>query len=225
MKAVVFDFDGLILDTESAEYAAWSSVFADHGVKLELSDWSACVGAGPHAFSAENHLESLVGEPIDQQAALKSWQTRRDEILIDIQPRAGIVELLDDLDAERVPYAIASSSRSLWVDGFLQNLGWRNRFVGVHTRDTSGHPKPNPASYKAACQDLGIDPIDAVALEDSTNGLLAARDAGLIAIAIPNPVTESFDLSLAHKIVSSAEELSAQKMRVIHAAAKAVSQL
>lgn len=196
LRAVVFDFDGVILDTESAEFAAWSVVFEEHGVRLDPGEWAKCVGAGPMEFSVLRYLSSLTGVT-DPYAAESRARAIRDETVVGLQPRSGVIELAESCRSAGVRVGIASSSRSVWVNGLLGGLGCEGLFDVVHTRDTVGAAKPDPASYLAACRDLETEPGLAVAVEDSLNGLRAASAAGMRSVAFPNPVTVGYDLSLA----------------------------
>lgn len=217
LAGVVFDFDGLILDTETAEYDAWSSVFQSYGVTLDIHNWANCVGSGPQSWSVEDHLESVLGRVYDRRAAVQAWQTARDKAILASGPLPGTVELMQELAANSIPMAIASSSRSLWVRGHLQNLGLDHYFPVIQTRDICGKAKPAPDSYLAACRDLGIEPAQTVALEDSPNGIKAAKAAGLYCIAVPNSVTKHYDCSQADLCLDTMSEMSLKRLKSIFA--------
>lgn len=188
--AVVFDFDGLILDTESAEYASWEAEFAAHGVGLDLEEWAKCVGVGPDGWDVYDYLESLIG-PYDRPLVAAQRFRRFETLLGDpLTPQEGAVELVDALASRGVPLAIASSSTYAWVDGFLRRLGLRHRFAWIMSRDIAGRAKPFPDSYAAACRALGVEASRSLAIEDSPAGAQAARDAGLDVLVVPNPVTQ-----------------------------------
>jgi beta-phosphoglucomutase-like phosphatase (HAD superfamily) len=205
VAAVVFDFDGLLVDTETPEFEAWSQVFQEAGSILHLNEWAKCVGGGNPPWRVDEHLAELV-RGVDLDWARRRAHELRDAVLINIGWQTGAIELFDLLDGEGIKYGIASSSRSLWVDGFLQNLGARDRFPMIRTWDMVGRKKPDPLLYFSACEALGVDPSIAVAFEDSPNGILAAKRAGMTAVAVPNSVTQQFDLSLAdYQLASLAE--------------------
>lgn len=213
LSAVVFDFDGLILDTENAEFQAWSSVFSDHGASLEISEWSKCVGGGPDVWSVETHFQSLC-PTANLASAVESWRERRDDIINRLSPKPGVKELIADLQAESVPIAIASSSRSVWVQGLLASIEMQACFPIVWTRDRAGKPKPWPDVYLKACEELGVDPSRSVALEDSPNGCRSARAAGMKIVGCPNDVTRQFfDSALCDLTVESLAEVNTDTLR------------
>ncbi len=211
LQGVVFDFDGLILDTETPEFESWGNVFRSFGVELRLQDWIACVGAGPDAWNVFDHLEALVGHPVDRAKVDAGWKVERDLLVNTLQPLPGVLELVAELEAARLPFAIASSSRRHWVVGHLTRLGLQDQFPHVFTRDEHA-PKPAPDLYLAASATLGIEPYCSFAIEDSLNGIRAAYDAGLNVVAVPNSVTQILDLSLAHFQVNSIADLSLTKL-------------
>lgn len=208
---VVFDFDGLILDTETPEYQAWCSVFALYGVELELSEWAKCVGGGNPPWRVDHHLLELAPS-VDLKAAHRQAFEHRDAILINLELQPGALAAFDLLEQHEIPYGIASSSRSLWIEGFLANYGLRDRFKVIKTWDMVGAKKPDPRVYLAACEALDIVPEESVAFEDSPNGILAAKRAGMTAVAIPNFVTQNFDLSQADLQLNSLEQLDSNML-------------
>lgn len=191
LQAVVFDFDGLIMDTEEAEFQAWSSVFLDFGAELLMEEWCKCVGNAPGTWLPEAHLAELVSG-VDTEEAVRLWKERRDAMICEMDVREGVVELWDELDSEGVAFGIASSARHVWVDGLLRQTGLRDRVSVIWTRDKTGRAKPWPDVYLRACEELGADPGRSVAVEDSPNGCLAGRAAGMKVLGVPNGVTAAF---------------------------------
>ena len=208
IKALVFDFDGTILDSEVPDYESWEELFQAHGTSLSLDEWAVCVGGGPDDFDPYAILEAQTGQPVDR-AAIREQRSSRFRALVEEQPiMPGVMQWLEDADRAGLKLAVASSSDSAWVNGHLERRGLRERFICVHTRDDVERVKPDPTLYRLSVEALGIQPHEAVALEDSRNGMLAAKTAGLRCIAIPNPITQKLDFSEADIRLSSLGEMS-----------------
>jgi HAD superfamily hydrolase (TIGR01509 family) len=203
ISALVFDFDGLILDTESSSYSTAAEVFAAHGVELSLEWWLGIIGTAEHPHWSEL-LEGELGAPIpDRELVLAARLERHHALIAAEQVRPGVVALLDEAAAANVPTAVASSSPHEWVVGHLERLGLIDRFAVLRCRDDVERTKPAPDLYLAACSALAADPATAVALEDSPNGIAAAKAAGLLCVAVPGPMTAGEDLAKADLIVAS----------------------
>lgn len=208
IKALVFDFDGLILDTETPEYRAWVEVYESLGLTLPKGQWMSMIGRGTHeiVWTPYLGLEELLG-PIDQEAIRMQKRARFAELMSTETVRPGVVELMDESDALGVKLAVASSSSHAWVDPYLTQLGLLDRFAVIKCRDDVPRAKPAPDLYLAAVAALGVNVDEAMALEDSPNGVAAAKAAGLYCIASPNDITKLLDLSAADRIVGSLAEV------------------
>jgi HAD superfamily hydrolase (TIGR01509 family) len=203
--AIVFDFDGLILDTETPIFASWSQLFADHGcAPLTMEEWSAEVGTvGGIDLIALFRSRLDHDREVDMDAVQARRRAHRDELLAREVLRPGIVEWIADAEARGIPLAIASSSEYEWVDPHLRRLGLRDSFAYVACHSAELAAKPDPATYLCACAALAVDPASAFAVEDSPHGIAAARAAGLRVVAVPNSVTARLDLSAADIVVES----------------------
>jgi HAD superfamily hydrolase (TIGR01509 family) len=203
---LVFDFDGLILDTETCTYEATAGIFADHGETLDLAWWHSIIGTADHPHWSEI-LADRLGRPVDRAALVARREARRLAVLDGLSPCAGVVDLLDAAAAAGIPTAVASSSGHDWVGGHLERLGLRPRFGAVVTRDDLVGPgartKPAPDLFLLAAGRLGVEPSQCVAIEDSPNGVAAARAAGMVVVAVPGPMTAGLDLGAADLVVPS----------------------
>lgn len=193
IKAIVFDFDGMILDTETAEFQSWQELYVEYGVSLELNEWAQCVGRGANdvRFDPYARLEELLQRPIEYDKIRERRRERNLELIRDMGPRPGIMEYLDMARHIGLKLGVASSGTRAWVVGHLKRLGLFDRFDTVRCADDVERAKPYPDLYLLAVRDLGVLPHEAVALEDSPNGMAAAVAAGLYTIWVPNSVTES----------------------------------
>jgi HAD superfamily hydrolase (TIGR01509 family) len=210
LEAVVFDFDGLVIDSESVIFDTAAAAFAHHGHVLTLDAWVTVVGtAGEDDEAGWARLCAAAGVDFalaDYQAAYEAQdRSNRD----DLPALPGVVELAQALVDAGVPIGIASSSSHAWLDRHITRLGLQDHFRVLIGRDlVDGVSKPAPDVYLRACADLGADPTRSVALEDSTNGIAAARAAGMATVAVPGRVTRSLDFSAADRVVGSLLELT-----------------
>lgn len=207
IRGIIFDFDGLILDTEGPEFAAWCELYREHGAELALADWARCIGTGPNVFDPPAHLATLLGRAVDRDRLRAAHRGRCDALIAAQVLRPGVEEWLDDARRRALKLGVASSSGRAWVEGHLRRLGVLDRFDALRCREDVAVVKPDPALYQAALAALGLRPEEAVALEDSPNGALAAKRAGLFCIAVPNALTGQLDLSHADLVVPSLAEL------------------
>lgn len=206
MDAVIFDFDGLILDTEWPAFVSVVEVFQAHGVELALGDWQHRIGRGDNAPWPEL-LEMAVGRPLDH-AELDDRRRERKNTMTDASPiQPGVVDLLEQAEALGLATAVASSSPISWVGRHLDRLGIVDRFGAVRTQDDVQRTKPWPDVFLAAAAALGVRPERSVVFEDSRNGVLAAKEAGMFCVAVPNRITAGLDFSEADLVVSSLTEV------------------
>lgn len=200
LRALIFDFDGLIVDTESSSFEMASEAFRRFGHDLTADLWQRCVGAHVDVYA---HLQELVGRAADVvpvQEALYARKRAADERL---GPRPGVVELVAAAAAAGLRLAVASSSSRRWVEGHLQRIGALEPFHAIRCRDHVRQAKPAPDVYLAALDAVGVSASQAVAFEDSPNGSQAAKAAGIYTVAVPNPVTRGWAFDHADRVIDS----------------------
>lgn len=208
IQALIFDFDGLIIDSETADYLSWRETYADFGVDLPRAAWDVGIG-GVDLFNPYLFLEEQLGRPIDRGTVKTIRRQRDDEIMAQLPVMDGVVAYLDEARAMGLRLAIASSSNHGWVDPLLARLGLTERFEAVLCRDDVGNvAKPDPAVYQAALAALAIGSETAVALEDSPNGATAALAAGLTTVIVLGPMTRGLPFPPAHYRLNSLTEMS-----------------
>jgi HAD superfamily hydrolase (TIGR01509 family) len=212
VKAIVFDFDGLIVDTEIAVYESWRAAWAERGIELTKQEWSHCIGA-VGTFDPISELEQRSGWPFTDEEAQRR-RDRRDEILAAEPIRPGIVEHLDAAHAQGIKTAIASSSSHEWVSGNLAALHLTARFSHLVCYESDGLllAKPAPDLYQAALAHLGAEPHAAIAYEDSPHGVTAAKAAGLRCVAVPNGLVRHFDFTHADLVVDSLADITLEEV-------------
>lgn len=191
IRALVFDFDGLVFDSETHEYAVVREIFREHGAELPLEVWGRCVGTHSGAFDAHAYLEECAGRALDRGAVERLRRERFLARIADEGPIAGVEACLDAARGMGLRVGLASSSTREWVVGQLGRLGLLPRFDAVRTADDVARVKPDPELYLSVLDALGVAPHEAVAFEDSPNGALAAKRAGMRCVVVPNSVTET----------------------------------
>ena len=207
IRALIFDFDGLILDTEGPIYRSWQEVYEAHGVALPFEMWVKTVGSSNQAFHPQAYLEDQLGRKLPQDVIDRRVE-RRVELVLAQPLLPGVADLVDAARAMVMKVGVASSSSRDWVHSHLERLGIRDRFECLRSRDDVEHVKPEPDLYLAVLDCLGVPAVEAVAIEDSPNGIIAAKRAGLRCVAVPNPITAGLDLSQADILVTSLAEVT-----------------
>jgi len=217
MDAIIFDFDGTIIETEGPDFQSWQEIFEAHGCTLPLATWVGYIGTAAGTFDPYQMLEKESGQAIDRDA-IRAFRRRRFRELVAQEPlRPGVALLLDAADAQGIPLAIASSSTRDWVEENLTARNLRQRFRFVHTVNDASRGKPDPELYLMTVAALKINAAATVALEDSYNGMLAAKRAGLRCVVAPNRLTQGMHFKEADQVVSSLAEVSVEGLRALFA--------
>ena len=218
IRALVFDFDGLILETETPILQAWSEVYAEHGQRIPMDKWHQILGGARVDFDPLEHLAALVGEGLDRDGIRTRRDARRTELIEALDVMDGVRDYIADAQRLGLRLAVASSSTRRWVLGHLERLGIHEHWDAVRCRDDVEHAKPAPDLYRAAVDALHVAPRDAVAFEDAPNGVAAAKAAGLWCVAVPNALTRDLDLSAADLRLGSLGDEPLERLleRLIH---------
>jgi HAD superfamily hydrolase (TIGR01509 family) len=207
IRAIVFDFDGLILDTEEPVYRSWLEVYQAHGEELPFERWVQIVGSTTIGFHPQHHLEERLGRSLPKEV-LDRRIGRRTEMILAQKVLPGVVQHIESAKALGLKLGVASSSTGDWVRGHLARLGILGAFDCLRCRDDVTHAKPEPDLYLAVLECLGVPASETIAIEDSPNGVMAAKRAGLRCVAIPNSITARLDLSQADVILGSLAEVT-----------------
>ncbi len=215
IKALIFDFDGLILDTETPEYQVWQAIYHEHGFELPHEEWGKIIGGyGLSSFDAAEHLSSLTQGRVDS-ASLRERLRSESAPLYLLQPvLPGVLDYLQDAKRLGLKLAIASSSRHAWVERHGGRLGILSYFDQIICADdvAAGRTKPNPDLFLLALDRLKVRKNEAIVFEDSPNGVKAAQAAGIFVVAVPNQVTSLLFIENANLTLTSLTDLSLSEL-------------
>ncbi|WP_168118669.1 HAD family hydrolase [Paenibacillus sp. HB172176] len=190
IKAIVFDFDGTIIDTETAWYNAFKNAYKEYNVDLTLEQYSQCIGTSLHSFNPYEYLMTELNLPIDKDEFRIRIQGDHSELMNIEQVRPGVMDYLKLAKEAGLKIGLATSSHRAWADKYLDQLGIRDYFEVIQTSDDVEKVKPDPALYVQAMDALGVKPEETLAIEDSPNGAKAAAAAGMNVIVVPNALTK-----------------------------------
>ena len=207
IRAIVFDFDGLILDTEEPVYRSWLEVYQAHGEELPFEKWVEIIGSTTSGFHPQHHLEERLGRPLPKEV-LDRRTGRRTEMILANAVLPGVVQHLDAARERGLRLGVASSSTQEWVRGHLGRLGILDRFQCLRCRDDVANAKPEPEVYLAVLECLAVRASEALAIEDSPNGVAAAKRAGMRCVAVPNSITAELDLTEADLVLNSLADVT-----------------
>lgn len=213
LRALIFDFDGLIIDTESAIYQSWRELYESHGHELPVERWSQCIGTDfGSAYDPKLELEQFTGKTFDWIAQDRSIYDRVNVLLNGFDALPGVRDLLREAAALGLPCSVASSSPLTWISKHLNNLNLFDSFANISCRDHVERIKPFPDLFLDAAQKLGVAPEEAVIFEDSLNGLRAATSAGIKCVVVPGPTTRHLDFTGAWRRLDSLGSTSVSEL-------------
>ena len=208
IKALIFDFDGLIMDTESPEVDGWQAIYAEYGQEFPLQVWIRdVVGSTIANFDPAAHLAALTGRDLDQEALRTRMRVYRLQKLESLPARPGVPGYLMAARRSGLRLAVASSSGHAWVEGYLRQLGLFEYFEAILCREDVRCLKPDPELFLAALNALQLPAAEALVFEDSPNGVLAARRAGIRVVAVPNTITAQAAIEGASLVLGSLADL------------------
>ena len=215
IKALIFDFDGLILDTETPEYQVWQAIYREHGFELPDDEWGKIIGGyGISSFDAAEHLALLSQGRLDSVSLRDRHRSESHAITLAQAVLPGVIDYLQEAKRLGLKLAIASSSPHSWVDTHARRLGILDDFDKVICADDVrvGRTKPNPDLFLLALEQLQVQKTEAIVFEDSPNGVHAARSAGIFVVAVPNSVTSQLSIENADLTVRSLTDLSLREL-------------
>jgi putative hydrolase of the HAD superfamily len=213
INTFIFDFDGLILDTELACYLTWVDIYKKYHAKLPLEEWIVCVGTTEEAFDPIKYLKQITKiESLDTNEILylhnKEYRQRTSNLVI----KPGVLDYLEWARKNQFNIAIASSSDKDWVISHLENLQIIQYFDVVRTNNDVEKVKPDPELYLSVKKYFQINDYEGVIFEDSLHGINAGLAANLFTVAVPNELTKNLELSAANLIITGLDTISPSKL-------------
>ena len=211
IRALIFDFDGLILDTESPMRTSWLEIFEEHGLIVPEEQWALLLGASADPPEAYDLLEEHLAKPVDRIALHDQRMSRELQLLESETVLPGIRELISDAQTAGFSLAVASSSERAWVEDLLTQHDLIEPFDAIVCAEDVAHTKPHPDLFLKALEHLNVEPSEAIVFEDSQHGVKAARSAGIFCVAVPNKVTQCLAFAEADLMVASIDARSLQE--------------
>ena len=208
IKAVVFDCDGLLIDTETPQYNVFNEIFNSYDLELPLELYVQCVGSSLADFHPLDHLEKTLNKKIDREKINDLMQMRFSEVMENEGLCDGVKGYLNRAKELGLKVGLASSSDKRWVMGHLEKYDIAKYFDTIHTSDDVENIKPDPELYHQALNSLGIKGGEAIIFEDSLNGLKAAKAAGTFCVIVPNKVTSNLPFKNYDLRINSMSDIS-----------------
>lgn len=212
IKGLIFDFDGLILDTETPDYQVWQEIYESYGASLPLDEWQATLGTSIAEFDPVAYLSKKIGQSLERGPIWAKHDALFEERM-PLQPvQPGVPEILEQARRMGLRIGIASSSPLTWVHSNLGHLGLTHYFEKIICRDHVEHIKPDPELFLRCAQELDLATTEAIVFEDSPNGIRAANRAGIFCIAVPNTLTRQLDVSHANLVLDRIDQIPLEKL-------------
>jgi HAD superfamily hydrolase (TIGR01509 family) len=215
IKALLFDFDGLILDTETPEFLVWQKIYREYGQEMLPETWGQIIGGyGISDFDAAGNLAELVRDGLNPRDLYARHRSESDALILQQPVLPGVLDYLENAQRLGLRLAVASSSQHSWVDTHLARLGLADRFDAVICCEDvpQKRTKPHPDLFLKALDVLGVRAEEAIVFEDSPNGVKAARAAGIFVVSVANPITILLKMDGANLTLDSLTQISLQEL-------------
>jgi HAD superfamily hydrolase (TIGR01509 family) len=189
VRALIFDFDGLVIDTESAIFQSYQEIYQAHNCSLQFERWARGIGTTDSDYNPYEDLEAILGCSLDRKKLAQQQIRRETELIQSLPVLPGVLETLQAARQMGLKIGMASSSSCGWIEGHLSRLGLLPYFDCLKGRSDVPLSKPSPALFQAVLKAFALEPEEAVVFEDSPNGIQAANRAGIFAVMVPNRLT------------------------------------
>jgi len=208
IKAVIFDFDGLIVDTETLWYEVYSEVFREEGGELPLEEWAKVIGTTFEVYDPFSYLSSQLGREVDRALIQARTSERYQQRIRSLAVRPGVEDYLKAAQSLGLRIGLSSSSTRDWVESYLKPFGLLDYFEALSTKEDVKQVKPEPDLYLRTMKLLDVEASEIVVFEDSLNGLKAALAAKMCCVVVPNQVTKQLTFTGANLLLESMADMS-----------------
>jgi HAD superfamily hydrolase (TIGR01509 family) len=212
IKALLFDFDGLMVDTEWAIYQSWLELYQSFGLPLDAADWVKVVGIIDDELDYFKDIQAQTGLTPDWGTVGRLRRQRERELVSSLPALPGVLSYLEDARRLGLRLGMASTSSLEWVSEHLSQRGLLDYFECIRTRDHVSKLKPDPEPYLSVLNGMRLEASQALALEDSHPGVTSAKGAGLYCVAVPNRLTRLRPPDHADLVLDSLEDLSLEEL-------------
>lgn len=214
IKGLIFDFDGLIIDTETPEIVAWQRIYNEHKVAFPLEEYTYSIGAMYNNQKPITNLVEKSSSKLDREEIKNRHHALFLELINKEKLRPGLLGLIGEAKRKNLKIGVASSSSRDWVEGHLKRLEIFDLFNAISTLEDVQTVKPAPDLFVDNMAKLSIEAHQTIVFEDSPNGITAAKKAGTFCIAIPNPTTKELDINHADRVYDSFEYIDLETLVV-----------
>ncbi len=220
MQAVIFDLDGLMINSEDLSLKAYRQILAPYGKNLNKHDHHSLIGSDSQ--TSASHVVTMTGVPLSWQTLAKvHWERLIELIDVELTPRLGVIELINELVDRHYPLGVASNSPIEYVEHALKAIGVRTAFRCVVGYDQVAQGKPAPDVYLAVAACLGVAPAHCLALEDSPIGMRSALAADMRCVVIPNEHLRTADFTGAYRCYDSLDDLRTDLPSILNTVSRA----
>lgn len=201
INTIIFDFDGLIRDTETNEFYSFQELLKEYGIELPLELYNSRIGGRLNLFDPYEYLQRRTGEILERELLKKKRRESYNKLMVNQKALPGVQNYLSEAKKLGLNIGLASSATYDWVFSNLEELELTKYFSCIRTNDDVINVKPSPDLYLQVLDYFGVEPFNAIAFEDSPNGAKSAKSAGVYCVIVPNELTknlafEDYDIRL-----------------------------
>lgn len=212
IQAVIFDFDGLMVDTETPAYHAFRKIYEEYGTQLPLEIYAQCVGTSFEVFNPYTYLSECLSEPVDPNIVKVKVDVYYKQLLQGVAMRTGVEDYLIAAKRLGLKVGLASSSYYNWIEPYFTKFNLEHYFDAICTADVVKNVKPDSELYLLALEKLEVSADQAISFEDSLNGFIAAKGAGLHTVIVPNEMTRTFPFKDYDLMISSMTDIKLEDL-------------